>query len=135
MDRVVVDAPFLIEGLLEAQTFTVLERLLVERIELHILHLTDLEFASTMRKVAGAGTVSEEEARQRLDDYVLLPLHRHVHTPLLPRVFDLRHNFSAYDAAYVALAEAIDATIVTRDQRLRRALERHAPQLVSQIVD
>ncbi len=56
-----------------------------------------------------------------LGDLADLPLQRHPHDWLLLRVWDLRHNLTAYDAIYVALAEAPDAPLVTRDQRLAAA--------------
>jgi predicted nucleic acid-binding protein len=56
-----------------------------------------------------------------LDDLSDFPLHRYPNDVLLPRVWELRHNLTAYDAVYVALAEALDARLVTRDRRLAAA--------------
>lgn len=58
-------------------------------------------------------------------DYLDLPLSRHGHQHLLARILNLRANFSAYDATYIALAERLGATLVTGDQRLARAAESH----------
>ena len=61
------------------------------------------------------------EARQALAALADLPLERYSHTILLPRIWVLRQNLSAYDAAYVALAEVLGATLLTRDARISRA--------------
>ena len=58
---------------------------------------------------------------EALDDFAHLSLVRHPHGPLLPRMWALRDSLSAYDAAYVALAEALGATLLTLDARLARA--------------
>ena len=62
-------------------------------------------------------------------DYLDLPLTRHAHTPLLPRMLELRENFSAYDATYVALAELLGASLLTADRALARAAVRHVEVL------
>jgi predicted nucleic acid-binding protein len=69
--------------------------------------------------------LSERRRNEALSDYVDLPLSRHGHLSLLPRVLELGANFSAYDGVYVALAEALGAVLVTADERLRRAVETH----------
>ena len=51
-----------------------------------------------------------------IEDYTDLPLYRYPHAVLLPRIWELRHNFTAYDAAYIALAEAIDSPLITCDR-------------------
>lgn len=61
-----------------------------------------------------------------VDDLADLPLHRYPHDFLLPRVWALRHNLTAYDAVYVALAEALDAPLLTRDRRLAKAAGHYA---------
>src|SRR5438309_2067736 len=61
-------------------------------------------------------------AGMSLSDYLL----RHPHDVLLPRVWELRNNLSAYDAVYLALAEALDASLLTHDQRLATATRRHS---------
>jgi predicted nucleic acid-binding protein len=65
------------------------------------------------------------EAHAGLAAYVHAPITRHPHLPLLLRGFEFRDNFSPYDAMYVALAEAIDAALLTADDRLARAVIRH----------
>jgi predicted nucleic acid-binding protein len=69
--------------------------------------------------------VSGERANLALDQYLLMPLTRHGHQELLARVLELRSNFSAYDACYVALAEALAADLLTADERLLRAVRAH----------
>jgi len=64
------------------------------------------------------GAISDARAQEALRDLRDLPITRYPHQFLLDRVWDLRHNLTAYDAAYVALAEALDASLVTRDARL-----------------
>ena len=103
------------------------DRLPVE--ELHVPALCDLEFASTLRRFLRGGRLSAETAAEAVAFYLDLPLVRHDHTALLGRVLDLRDNFTAYDASYVALAELLGLPLLTRDQRLVRAVQRHLPHV------
>ncbi len=84
-------------------------------------HLVDLEVASALRRLAGRGTLTDRRASAALRDLSDLPLQRAPHTPLLPRVWALRRNLTPYDAAYVALAEALEAPLLTADRRLAEA--------------
>jgi predicted nucleic acid-binding protein len=81
----------------------------------------DLEMISALRDGAIRGVFTREQATEVFADHLALPLTRHDHRHLLVRIFALRENFTPYDAAYVALAEALSATLVTCDQRLTRA--------------
>jgi predicted nucleic acid-binding protein len=83
--------------------------------------LVDLEVTSVLRRAAAGGQLSDRRARQALADLAALALERAPHTPLLARIWELRESVTAYDAAYVALAEAIDASLLTADGRLARA--------------
>lgn len=83
--------------------------------------LVDLEVTSVLRGAVAGGRLPVRRARQALADLVALPLERAPHTPLLERIWELRENVTPYDAAYVALAEAIEATLVTADGRVSRA--------------
>ena len=94
---------------------------------LHAPHLLDLEVTQVLRRYARTRELTAARAAQALDDLLDLPVSRYAHEPLLPRVWELRDRFTAYDAAYVALAEVLDATLVTRD----RALAAAAPRGVS----
>jgi predicted nucleic acid-binding protein len=87
----------------------------------HIPHLAIIETTSVLRGLVRASKLSESRADGALVDLVELPFIRHAHEPLLKRIWQLRTNLTAYDAAYVALAEALDATLVTCDARLGRA--------------
>jgi predicted nucleic acid-binding protein len=83
--------------------------------------LADLEVASVLRRAALAGRLDDRRAGQALADLDALPLRRAPHVPLLPRIWELHRNVTVYDAAYIALAEALDVPLVTSDQRLGRA--------------
>jgi predicted nucleic acid-binding protein len=83
--------------------------------------IVDLEVASVLRRQNLAGAVDVRRADLALADLAALPLHRAPHLPLLHRCWELRENLTVYDAAYVALAEALDATLLTGDLRLARA--------------
>jgi len=88
--------------------------------------LCDIELAAGLRRALLHDLVSAERARLALEHYLLMPLTRHDHRALLPRVLELRSNFSAYDACYVALAERLGADLLTADERLSRAVRTHA---------
>ena len=86
-------------------------------------YLLDAEIASILRRHVLARTLAVSRARSMLSDYLDIAVTRWPHTLLLPRAFALRDTMTAYDALYVALAELLDATLVTRDARLARAAE------------
>jgi predicted nucleic acid-binding protein len=88
---------------------------------LAVPELADLEVASVLRRQMRAGTLNARRARLALDDLAALPARRAPHRPLLTRCWELRDNLTIYDAAYVALAEAMSATLLTGDQKLARA--------------
>jgi predicted nucleic acid-binding protein len=87
--------------------------------------LCDIEVAAGLRCALLRGLLSLERADQALAHYPLLPLTRHGHQGLLPRMLSLRSNFGAYDACYVALAELLGADLLTADERLARAVRTH----------
>lgn len=86
--------------------------------ELAAPHLADLEVASVLRRSVLAGTIPLKRARQALQDLQDLALERVAHTTLLPRVWELRDNFTAYDACYIALAELFGAPLLTFDAKM-----------------
>ena len=87
--------------------------------------LVDLEVASVLRRQERAGRLPFRRAQLALADLTDLPMHRAPHRPLLARCWELRDNMTCYDAAYVALAEALHATLLTGDRRLARASGPH----------
>jgi predicted nucleic acid-binding protein len=93
---------------------------------LHAPHLLDIEVAQVIRKYAARGEVDGERGRVALDDLADLRIQRYPHDFLLPRVWALRNNVTAYDAVYIALTEVLDAVLLTRDHRLAGAAGHHA---------
>lgn len=84
-------------------------------------HLMDIEVLQVLRRYVRTNVMSAGRAQEALEDYSDLPITRYPHSVLLSRIWELRHNLTAYDAAYVALAEALDAPLVTCDRRLAAA--------------
>jgi predicted nucleic acid-binding protein len=122
---IVLDASALLEVLLATEAAPrVAERIFVSGETLHAPHLIDLEIALVLRRYSAAGDLSARRGQEALQDLLDLPLNRYPHDVLLPRVWELRHNLTAYDAAYVALAEGLQAPLVTRDAR-RASLRGH----------
>jgi predicted nucleic acid-binding protein len=119
---IVVDASALLEFLLQTSLGARIEvRLFAGKDELHAPHLLDVEIAQGLRRLVRTGEVSSGRAEEAIADLTDLDLHRHAHLDLLDRAWKLRDNISAYDAMYVALAEAIEAPIVTCDSPLAKA--------------
>jgi predicted nucleic acid-binding protein len=119
---IVVDASALLEVLLRTPAANAVEKRLFERRQtLHAPHLIDVEVTQVIRRYAAAGEIDRERARAAVTDLIDFPFRRYPHDFLLPRVWDLRDDLTAYDAVYVALAEALDAILLTRDQRLAAA--------------
>jgi predicted nucleic acid-binding protein len=84
-------------------------------------YVLDLELVATLRHLALAGAVGEHQLAVAVKRAAALRIRRMLHVPLLPRIWALRHNLTPYDAAYVALAEAMDAPLLTADARLAGA--------------
>jgi predicted nucleic acid-binding protein len=124
---IVVDTSALVEALLRTPAAAAVERRLFQPGEtLHVPHLIDVEVAQVVRRHAAAGTIAPDRGRAALADLADLPLRRYPHGFLLPRVWELRDNLTAYDAVYVALAEALDAPLLSRDRRLAAAAGHNA---------
>jgi predicted nucleic acid-binding protein len=124
---IVLDASAVVELLLDTVTGRRVATLIGDAtMGLHVPHLLDVEAVSALRRLAREGTVKDDEAEAAIDDLLSLDLQRHSHEGLLERVWALRKNMTAYDAMYVALAEALNATLVTCDGRLSRATGIHA---------
>lgn len=124
---IVVDASAVLEVLLNTPVAPqVVERLFVAGETLHAPHLIDLEVTQVLRRYAAVGDLDPRRGQQALEYLLHLPLTRYPHDVLLPRIWELRHAITAYDAAYVALAEALAAPLVTRDASLAAAGRRVA---------
>ena len=83
--------------------------------------VVDIEVMSAVRRLVRVRALDERRIHQTLADLIASPVRRVPHTPLLPRIWALRHNLTPYDAAYVALAEALGAPLLTADRRLAGA--------------
>ena len=119
---IVVDCSVLLDVLLRTPAAAVAEsRLFVTGETFHAPHLLDVEVAQVVRRYAANGEIDAERGRLALIDLADFPIQRYPHDFLLPRIWELRNNLTAYDAAYVALAEALDAPLLTRDRRLANA--------------
>jgi predicted nucleic acid-binding protein len=93
-------------------------------------HLLDLEVVSALRRMAAGGRIESSRTDQLLWELSMFPAERYPHTPLLGRIWELRYNFTAYDAVYIALAEATGGALYTTDEKLCRghkAKVRHFP--------
>ena len=118
----VVDASAAIETLLRTpRGVRCADRMLRQDEVLCAPHLLDIEVLQVLRRYAAAGELTESRGREALRDLADLPVVRYGHEPLLERIWRLRHSLSAYDATYVALAEALDAPLLTCDERVGRA--------------
>ena len=119
---IVLDASALVEVLLNRPSAKRLAQRLRDPDEaLHVPHLIDLEIAQTLRRYQAMGEMSPLRAGQALLAFLHMPLERHAHWPFLDRIWALRRNLTAYDAAYVALAEALEAPLLTCDRALASA--------------
>lgn len=97
-----------------------------EEHDLHAPALCDVEMTAVLRRALLRRRLDSRRARAALADYLDLPLVRHGHRGLLGRILELGRNFSAYDAAYVSLAERLGGTLLTADEALARAARKHA---------
>ena len=119
---IVVDASAIVDVLLRtSDVYALEERLFDHRETLHAPHLLDVEVAQAIRRYAAIGEIDGRRGSAALDDLADFPLYRYPHDFLLSRVWELRHNITAYDAVYVALAEALEAPLLTRDRHLATA--------------
>ena len=118
----VLDASAAVELLLNTASGGRLAARLADEMDIvHTPHLIDLEIAQVLRRYALSGVIDEETAAVALRRWRDFDVERYPHEPLLDRVWQLRANVSAYDAVYVALAEALSDVLVTGDRRLARA--------------
>jgi predicted nucleic acid-binding protein len=124
---IVLDASAAIAWLVQDQAATAVEeRLFAAGQAIHAPCFIDVEVAQVMRKYVATQRATEYRAQEALRILLELPMMRHSHEDLLWRIWDLRGNLTAYDAAYVALAESLDATLLTCDAKLLTASGHYA---------
>ena len=125
----VIDASALVDLLLDLPRSKLVRAHLAERGgQLHAPHLLDVEVLSFLRRVVRAGTISASGAATAVADLLETPIERYPHAILGARIWELRENFTAYDAVYVALAEHLSEEglpILTVDARFARAARKH----------
>ena len=119
---IVVDASAVLELLLRTDKgVKVQERVLDSGESLHAPHLIDIEVTQTLRRLVSLKEITAARGKQALEDHVALNIKRAEHKDLLDRVWSLRDSITANDAAYVALAEILDAPLITCDAKLVRS--------------
>jgi predicted nucleic acid-binding protein len=119
---IVLDASAVIELLLQTATGKRVARRISARGQgLHAPHLVDVEVLQVLRRWEARGALSPGRAAEAVADLSGLDVRRHPHDVLAPRIWELRANVTAYDAAYLALAEGLRAPLLTTDGRLARA--------------
>ncbi|HTV57691.1 MAG TPA: type II toxin-antitoxin system VapC family toxin [Candidatus Baltobacteraceae bacterium] len=119
---IVLDASAAIEWLLQSPAGIKIEKRLFSSSEsLHAPHLLDVEVAQVLRRYVREKIIGAQRGQEALDDLADLPLSRYPHDFLIPRVWELRATLTAYDAVYVALAEALDAPLLTCDGKIASA--------------
>ena len=124
---IVVDASAITEFLLQTELGSRVEqRLYRDDEDLHAPHLLDVEVLSALRRLARSGEVKPDRAEEAIDDLMLLRIIRQGHVDLVSRAWQLRQSVTAYDAVYLALAESLDATVVTCDRPFASASRRTA---------
>jgi predicted nucleic acid-binding protein len=127
----VVDSSLIVDALSAREGDEVLRQRLSTPRTLHAPHHLDVEVASTVRGLAAGKKIADRRGEQMLADYSRLRIARHPVWPYHPRMWELRHNLGAYDAAYIALAEALGCELLTGDVKLKNAAGHHATVIVS----
>jgi predicted nucleic acid-binding protein len=119
---IVLDASAAIEWLLQTPAGAKIDRRIFSPSEsLHAPHLLDVEVAQVLRRYVRHRTLTPQRGQDALDDLADLGLARYPHDFLIPRIWELRETLTAYDAAYVALAELLDAPLLTCDAKIASA--------------
>ncbi len=117
---IVLDASVVVELLTNGDLAESIRENLAERDESFLVpHLIDIEVISAIRRLAAGQRIDSHQSGKLLQELAALPAERYSHVPLLRRIWELRHNFTAYDAAYLALAEATGSSLYTCDEKLR----------------
>jgi predicted nucleic acid-binding protein len=116
---IVLDASVVVELLANGALADSVRRDLAQSSESFIVpHLLDVEVASALRKLVAGQRIDSHRSGELLTELAALPAERYSHIPLLGRIWEMRHNFTAYDAAYIALAEATNSVLYTCDEKL-----------------
>jgi predicted nucleic acid-binding protein len=116
---IVLDASVVVELLLNGPLADSVRSDLAGRDESFLVpHLLDVEVVSAIRGLVAGGRIDPHRSGQLLAQLAALPAERYAHTPLLGRIWELRHSFTAYDATYIALAEATHSVLYTSDAKL-----------------
>jgi predicted nucleic acid-binding protein len=124
---IVVDASAVLEVLLQTPAAPRIEaRLFSPGETLHAPHRLDLEVVHVLRRYEATGEINAQRGQEAINDLTAWPLRRYSHDLFLSHIWALRHNLTAYDAAYVALAETLDVPLVTCDARLAASVGHHA---------
>jgi predicted nucleic acid-binding protein len=119
---IVLDASAVVDWLLQTPAGQRVEQRIYARNDtLHTVHLLDVEFAQVLRRLVREGTLARKRAEEAMEDLIAVRVTRYAPDVLLHRIWQLRQNLSAYDAAYVALAEELRAPLITRDQKIAAA--------------
>ena len=119
---IVLDASAAVDWLLQTPAGRQIDKRIYSRNEsLHAPHLLDLEITQVLRRLVRESLISSQRAGQAMEDLLDMRVTRYPHVILLSRIWQLRHNLSAYDAAYVVLAEKLGAALISRDTRLASA--------------
>lgn len=119
---IVLDASALLEVLLRTEgSARIEERIFRAEETLHAPHLIDLEVAQVLRRYCASGEIDSTRGQEAIGDFCDFPITRYPHSLFLGRIWRLRDNMTAYDAVYVALAEALEVPLVTCDARLASA--------------
>jgi len=126
---IVLDASAAVDWLLQTPAGQQIERRIYScRESLYAPHLLDLEVAQVLSRLVRENLIPAQRADQALEDFLNMRVTRYPHSFLLPRIWRLRHNLSAYDSAYIVLAETLNVPLITRDTRLSSAPV-HAAQI------
>lgn len=119
---IVLDASAAVDHVLRRDAFDrIAARLEVPAETIHAPHLIDLEVVGVLRRLVLQRVMTAERGEEGLRDFAALPIERYPAMGLIDRIWELRANVTVFDAAYIALAEALDAPLVTTDGRLARA--------------
>lgn len=118
---IVLDASVVVELLTNGELNMAIRRALAESDDSFVApHLLDIEVTGALRRIIAGRRIDSHHAKQFLSQLAELPAERYAHTPLLGRIWELRHNFTAYNAVYIALAEETSSVLFTCDEKLSR---------------